>query len=198
MNYLAHSMISLEIDEKLEKTTLYGNFSGDFYKGRVEGIKLPENLKEGVILHRIIDSIADRDDNYLNNILSKEFGIFKGIASDIIIDHFISKRFYSIFNENINEIEDKILYTICAHNRYFPKEFAHLFEWIYRNKVLSGYSSLEFLEKVFKGMSRRIRKGEILLSAIDIVKKNYTHLEENSLKEFLNVREQSINRFLNR
>ena len=200
MNYLAHSMISLEIDEKLEKTktTLYGNFSGDFYKGRIEGIKLSENLKEGVILHRIIDSIADGDDNYLNNILSKEFGIFKGIVSDIIIDHFISKRFYSIFNENINEIEDKILYTVHMYNKYFPEKFSYTFDWIYRNKVLSGYSSLEFLEKVFKGMSRRIRKGEILLSSVDIVKKNYEYLEENSLKEFLNVKEQSINRFLNR
>ena len=90
------------------------------------------------------------------------------------------------------------MYTVHTYNKYFPEEFSYTFDWIYRNKVLSGYSSLEFLEKVFKGMSRRIRKGEILLSAVDIVKKNYEYLEENSLKEFLNVKEQSINRFLNR
>ena len=94
MNYLAHSMISLELDKKLTKdrSTLYGNFTGDFYKGKIEKINLPENLKEGVVLHRIIDSISDRENNYLNDILSKDFGIFKGIVSDIVIDHFISKN----------------------------------------------------------------------------------------------------------
>ena len=200
MNYLAHSMISLEIDEKLEKTktTLYGNFSGDFYKGRIEGIKLSENLKEGVILHRIIDSIADGDDNYLNNILSKEFGIFKGIVSDIIIDHFISKRFYSIFNENINDMEKKVLYTIRTYKKYFPEKFNDIFEWICRNKVMSSYSNLEFLERVFIGMSKRIKRGERLLSAVDEIKKNYDEFEENSLKEFLYVKEKSINKFLNK
>ena len=193
-------MISLEIDEKLEKTktTLYGNFSGDFYKGRIEGIKLSENLKEGVILHRIIDSIADGDDNYLNNILSKEFGIFKGIVSDIIIDHFISKRFYSIFNENINDMEKKVLYTIRTYKKYFPEKFNDTFEWICRNKVMSSYSNLEFLERVFIGMSKRIKRGERLLSAVDEIKKNYDEFEENSLKEFLYVKEKSINKFLNK
>ena len=36
MNFLGHSMISLEIDEKYGKKTLYGNFAGDFYKGVIE------------------------------------------------------------------------------------------------------------------------------------------------------------------
>ncbi len=52
MNFLGHSMISLEIDEKIDKSkkTLYGNFAGDFYKGKIESIDLPDNLKEGLVL----------------------------------------------------------------------------------------------------------------------------------------------------
>ena len=46
MNFLGHSLISLEIDENTNKETLYGNFTGDFYKGLVERIELSENLKE--------------------------------------------------------------------------------------------------------------------------------------------------------
>ena len=48
-------LISLEIDKNINKETLYGNFTGDFYKGLVERIELSENLKEGIVLHRIID-----------------------------------------------------------------------------------------------------------------------------------------------
>ena len=200
MNYLAHSMISMEIDERLEKSkiTLYGNFTGDFYKGKIEKRDLPERLREGVVLHRLIDSITDREDNFLNMFLSEKFGIFKGIVSDIIIDHFVSKRFYSIFNENINDMEKKVLYTIRTYKKYFPEKFNDTFEWICRNKVMSSYSNLEFLERVFIGMSKRIKRGERLLSAVDEIKKNYDEFEENSLKEFLYVKEKSINKFLNK
>ena len=69
MNFLAHSLISLEIDEQENKKTLYGNFAGDFYKGLVDKIELPEELKEGIVLHRIIDGISDRNENFLNELL---------------------------------------------------------------------------------------------------------------------------------
>ena len=55
MNFLGHSRISMEIDIK----TMYGNFTGDFYKGRLENLKLPTDVKNGLFLHRKIDSISD-------------------------------------------------------------------------------------------------------------------------------------------
>ena len=55
MNFLGHSLISLEIDGNTNKKTLYANFTGDYYKGLVDRIELPEALKEGIRLHRIID-----------------------------------------------------------------------------------------------------------------------------------------------
>lgn len=54
MNFLGHSLISIEIDESTDKKTLYGNFTGDYYKGLVDRIELPEALKEGIRLHRTL------------------------------------------------------------------------------------------------------------------------------------------------
>ena len=62
------------------------------YKGLVDRIELPEALKEGIGLHRIIDKVSDRKENYLNELLTDKFGIFKGIVSDMFIDHFLSKN----------------------------------------------------------------------------------------------------------
>ena len=81
MNFLGHSLISLEIDVKENKETLFGNFTGDFYKGLVEKIDISDNLKEGITLHRTIDRISDRKENLLNELLVKKFGIFKGIVT---------------------------------------------------------------------------------------------------------------------
>ena len=200
MNYLAHSVISLEIDEKTNKNTLYGNFAGDFYKGRIEKIDLQEDLKSGIILHRLIDKISDREENFLNELLREKFGIFKGIVSDMYVDHFLCKNFENIFCENpdfenVEKVERKIIKNIEKYDEFFPSDFKSFFDWLKREKVLARYKNLDFLERVFLGMSKRVRKGEILRSAIDELKRNYGKFEEKSLREFLFVKKEAEREF---
>ena len=195
MNFLAHSLISLEIDEKENKKTLYANFAGDFYKGLVETIELPDELKEGIILHRIIDKISDRNENFLNELLTEKFGIFKGIVSDMYIDHFLSKNFDSLFNDNLNNIENKILYNIKVNEKFFPDNFKRTFQWLKSEKVMSSYQNIDFLERAFYGISQRVRKGEILKSSIIELQKNYNLFEEKAIKEFFYVKSESIKMF---
>ena len=195
MNFLAHSLISLEIDEKENKKTLYANFAGDFYKGLVEKIELPDELKEGVVLHRIIDKISDRNENFLNELLTEKFGIFKGIVSDMYIDHFLSKNFDSLFNDNLNNIENKILYNIKINEKFFPDNFKRTFQWLKSEKVMSSYQNIDFLKRAFYGISQRVRKGEILKSAIIELQKNYNLFEEKAIKEFFYVKSESIKMF---
>ena len=195
MNFLAHSLISLEIDEKENKKTLYANFAGDFYKGLVETIELPDELKEGIVLHRIIDKISDRNENFLNELLTEKFGIFKGIVSDMYIDHFLSKNFDSLFNDNLNNIENKILYNIKINEKNFPDNFKRTFQWLKSGKVMSSYQNINFLERAFYGISQRVRKGEILKSSIIELQKNYNLFEEKAIKEFFYVKSESIKMF---
>ena len=195
MNFLGHSLISLEIDEKENKETLYGNFTGDFYKGLVERIELSENLKEGIILHRIIDKTSDRKENLLNELLTEKFRIFKGIVSDMFIDHFLSKNFNNLFNKNINDIERKILDKIKEKKNIFPKDFERTFNWLNDRNVMVNYKEINFLEKAFQGLAKNIRRGEILNLAVSELKKNYNLFEEKSIKEFFYVKNESIKVF---
>ena len=193
MNYLAHSVISLEIDKKMSESTLYGNFAGDFYKGKVDKIDLQENLKNGIILHRLIDKISDREENFLNELLREKFGIFKGIVSDMYVDHFLCKNFENIFCENpdfenVEKVERKIIKNIEKYDEFFSSDFKSFFDWLKREKVLARYKNLDFLERVFLGMSKRVRKGEILRNAVCELRRNYGEFEDNSIKEFLFVK----------
>ena len=195
MNFLGHSLISLEIDENINKETLYGNFTGDFYKGLVERIELSENLKEGIILHRIIDKTSDRKENLLNELLAEKFGIFKGIVSDMYIDHFLSKNFNNLFNKNINDIERKILDKIKEKKNIFPKDFERTFNWLNDRNVMVNYKDIDFLDRAFQGLAKNIRRGEILNLAVSELKKNYNLFEEKSIKEFFYVKNESIKKF---
>ena len=198
MNFLGHSMLSWEIDEKIDKKkeTLYGNFAGDFYKGKIERIDLPVNLKEGLVLHRIIDGISDRNENFLNELLHEKFHHFKGIVSDMFIDHFLSKNFYRVFNENINDIEKKILYNLHYNSKFFTEEFERTLNWIRLERVLIKYADINFLEMAFQGISHRVRNGEILREGVTELKKNYDVFEEKSLSEFNYTKNKSIEKFL--
>lgn len=196
MNFLGHSLISLEIDENINKETLYGNFTGDFYKGLVERIKLSESLKEGITLHRIIDKTSDRKENLLNELLAEKFGIFKGIVSDMFIDHFLSKNFNNLFNKNIDDIEKLILSKVKDNRNIFPKDFERTFNWLNDRNVMVNYKDINFLERAFQGLAKNIRRGEILTSAVSELKKNYNLFEEKSIKEFFYVKNESIKEFL--
>ena len=195
MNFLGHSLISLEIDEKENKETLYGNFTGDFYKGLVERIELSENLKEGIVLHRIIDKTSDRKENLLNELLAEKFGIFKGIVSDMFIDHFLSKNFNNLFNKNIDDIEREILDKVKEYKNIFPKDFERTFNWLNDRNVMANYKDIDFLERAFQGLAKNIRRGEILNLAVSELKKNYNLFEEKSIKEFFYVKNESIKKF---
>jgi len=196
MNFLGHSLISLEIDENTNKETLYGNFTGDFYKGLVEKIELSENLKEGIILHRIIDKTSDRTENLLNELLAGKFGIFKGIVSDMFIDHFLSKNFNNLFNKNIDNIEKLILDKVKENKNIFPKDFERTFNWLNDKNVMVNYKDIDFLERAFQGLAKNIRRGEILNLAVAELKKNYNLFEEKSIKEFFYVKKESIEKFI--
>ena len=198
MNFLGHSLISLEINENINKETLYGNFTGDFYKGLVERIELSENLKEGIVLHRIIDKTSDRKENLLNELLAEKFGIFKGIVSDMFIDHFLSKNFNNLFNKNINDIEREILDKVKEYKNIFPKDFERTFNWLSDRNVMLNYKDIDFLERAFQGLAKNIRRGEILNLAVSELKKNYNLFEEKSIKEFFYVKDKSIEEFLNK
>ena len=84
---------------------------------------------------------------------------------------------------------------IEKYDEFFPSDFKSFFDWLKREKVLARYKDLDFLERVFLGMSKRVRKGEILRSAIDELKRNYGKFEEKSLKEFLFVKGKIVENF---
>ncbi|MFA9500725.1 ACP phosphodiesterase [Mannheimia sp. E30BD] len=195
MNFLAHSLISLEIDAKANQQTLYGNFSGDFYKGLIQNLNLADDLKSGVVLHRLIDKICDRQDSVTTRLLRENFGLYKGIVSDIMIDHFLAKHFQSLFGKELNAIQRDIFQRINQHQAIFPENFIPMFNWLTSRNALSSYADLNFLERVFLGMSSRVKKGEILRNAITEIRQNYTLLEEAAIQEFFTVKERVIREF---
>ena len=142
-----------------------------------------------------VQKTSDRKENLLNELLAEKFGIFKGIVSDMFIDHFLSKNFNNLFNKNIDDIERKILDKVKEYKNIFPKDFERTFNWLNDRNVMANYKDIDFLERAFQGLAKNIRRGEILNLAVSELKKNYNLFEEKSIKEFFYVKNESIKEF---
>ena len=187
MNFLGHSRISMEININ----TIYGNFSGDFYKGRLESLTLPSEVKNGLFLHRKIDSVSDTD-NILSEKIDRRFSIFRGVVSDIIIDHFLALEWDNLFKESLEE-SIKIIYAqLDKYRDIYPKHFSEVYEWISKNNILYSYKNPETIRRTFEGISRRVRKGEILKEAYDELISKYDLFHSLSIEEFKRAAKLSV------
>ena len=123
----------------------------------------------------------------------------RGQESQHQIEKFMNPEYKDFKNpfdfENMEKVERKIIKNIEKYDEFFPSDFKSFFDWLKREKVLARYKNLDFLERVFFGMSKRVRKGEILRNAVCELRKNYGEFEEKSLKEFLFVKGKIVENF---
>lgn len=182
MNFLGHSSISLIINKK----TTYGNFAGDFYKGRLENFLLPSEVKDGLFLHRRIDSVSD-EKNLLVESIDSKFGIFKGVIADIFIDHFLALEWENLFNVSLESDIKKIYMELDKYSEVYPHNFLELYNWIKLNNILYSYKDTEGIEKTFYGISKRVRRGSVLIGAYEELLKKYDLYHDLSIKEYKRV-----------
>lgn len=182
MNFLGHSSISLIINKK----TTYGNFVGDFYKGRLENFVLPSEVKDGLFLHRRIDSVSD-EKNLLAEKIDNKFGIFKGVIADIFIDHFLALEWENLFDVTLESDIKKIYLELDKYREIYPDDFLELYNWIKQNNILYSYKYTESIQKTFIGISKRVRRGIILTEAYEELLKKYNLYYELSIMEYKRV-----------
>ena len=85
MNFLFHMLLSGDDDQ-----LLIGNFMGDFVKGGLRD-RFPPRIRQGVQLHRWIDSFAEQHRLFRQSrySLSPQYGLYRGIMVDLFYDYFL-------------------------------------------------------------------------------------------------------------
>ena len=97
MNYLAHLHLAAMTD-----TSPTGNLLGDFVKGQVSGLNYDDNIKQGIQLHRSIDTFTDSH-SYTKS-LTRELGTLRrygGIIIDVLYDHQLAINFANFHHNSL-------------------------------------------------------------------------------------------------
>jgi acyl carrier protein phosphodiesterase len=158
-----------------------GNFAGDSYKGNLEKFEyLPEHILNGIKLHRFIDNFTDT-----SPIIKKVGDIFKKngikkvafIASDILIDHYLTKNWSKYTDENYSDFIE-ILYAQTDRNlQFLEDEFCFLYNKLKKQRWLFQYDTEDGIDMVLWQFSRRIGFQNDLSSCMQIYKDNITLID---------------------
>lgn len=175
MNYLAHLFLS-GIDEHI----MVGNFIGDHVKG-TDWEKYPGKIKEGILMHRQIDSFTDSHPKFREAKIPfrDEFGLYSGIIVDFVYDHFLAR--------NWDEYSDYSLQTFARFSHaVLMNNFIHLplrvqgfLPILIKNQRLESYATINGITEALQIMSNYSTlpaKSDFVFYTLE---NNYHFFEEN-------------------
>lgn len=183
MNFLAHIYLSGEEDEmKL------GNFLGDYVKGKAFHI-YPEKIKNGILLHRFIDTFTDKNKHTLEAklLFVPKYRKYSGIVMDILYDHFLASNWNKYSNTELIDFINNFHNILVKYNDMLPAEVQTLYPRLIKNKRLYSYRTVEGIRSVLSTMAKYTSLPDHADFAIDTMNENYDYLTENFFSFFSDI-----------
>jgi len=188
MNYLAHAFLSNN-----QTHLLVGNFIADHLRGN-NFKDLPNEIIEGVYLHRRIDTFTDEHPEFkkAKRIFYNGFEKHSGILVDIYFDHFLAKNFENFAKTSLTQFSDQVYEVYNQHVHLLPQSSNRFLEYVIKNNIYHSYSQAKGIETVLSHLSHRIKHNVQLDESMQLFNAN-----ENKLKESFDVFfEDAIKEFL--
>lgn len=185
MNFLAHAHLSGN-----NKQILIGNFIADSVKGK-DFSNFPEGIKQGIILHRQIDTYTDSHRVFkrsLDRIRSKH-GKYSGIVIDILYDHFLAKNWNDYHSENLSNYAEHVYSLLKENYEILPERTKRLLPYLVSQNWLAGYANFVDLELVFYGMDRRTQLVSGMKNSVKTLQENYPGLKEDFVEFYPELQE---------
>ena len=177
MNFLGHCLIT-----QFNPELISGNLGGDHFKGDLSLFtELPSNIKKGIEIHRFIDSFTDNSE-YIQKVakIFQNEGVkrISYIASDIILDHYISKNWSTLSSiPRLYFIE--IIHRETQNDlKYFPEKFQFIFNKMVEKEWLSRYVDEDGIELTLFKFEQRIPFINNLHDTFQIYKNHQREIDE--------------------
>ena len=177
MNFIGHAYIARDYLELIP-----GNFAGDAYKGNLNKFKhLPIHIRRGIELHRYIDDFTDNAPQVKAVAkIFKDSGVSKVsfIATDILLDHFITKNWSDYSDESYGMFIRMIYRVTDANLVHLEEEFCFLYEKLKKYNWFEQYPSEEGIDMILWQFSRRMGFKNDLTQCMGIYQKNKTDIDD--------------------
>lgn len=183
MNWLAHVFLSPKrIDYQL------GNLLADPLKGDCwEGA--PEDLCKGIQLHGHIDAYTDAHEEVrASKRLLSDTGALKGVALDILYDHFLSVHWDRFcVKERSRFLEHFRMRALKASGGY-PPYAKSVVSRVVENRQLDSYARMDGVKRAFMRiehrLSDRLKRKDQMMGYLSLIELQRAELEASFLRFF--------------
>lgn len=158
---------------------LTGNFMGDFVKGPLDD-RFPRRIGQGIMLHRGIDSFANRNDSFQQSRrrLDPHYGLFRGVLVDLFYDHFLAVEWHNWSHEPFAEYLSRTRSIIEQHRNELPERLQMLTATIFE-ELLPSYGTVSGIGNALERMSRRVTRANPLAGGATELLRHYTDLQHD-------------------
>ena len=179
MNFLSHLYLAGN-----SEGLILGNYIADSVKGS-EINNFSKEIQQGILLHRKIDTFTD---SHLmversKQRLREKYKKYAGVIVDIYYDHYLAVNWNNYSYIELETFVNNIYFIINSNLNILPVKSAMFTKYMLQHNILIGYSKLEGIEKVLKGMARRTTFNSNMEYAIEDLKEHF-NLFENEFKMF--------------
>lgn len=171
MNFLFHMLLSGDDDQ-----ILVGNFMGDFVKGPLAE-RFPERIRQGINLHRRIDSFASRAEPFQQSRrrLDPYYGLYRGVMIDLFYDHFLVAEWDNWSNEPLDRYLARSRTAIIESFEELPERLQKVVPIIFE-ELLPSYGEVSGIGSALERMSRRVTRSNPLAGGEVELERHYGDL----------------------
>lgn len=161
MNYLAHLYLSGD-----DPLVITGNFMADGVKGR-DLSRYDPRIQEGIRLHRAIDVFTDahRLTRAGRERLRPHAHKYAGVVLDLFYDHLLAAQWESYHDEPLGTFAHRMYALLGRNMAHMPERIRRMLPYMSGGDWLGGYARLGGLAGALRGLSRRVRAGEVMAGA---------------------------------
>lgn len=154
VNYLAHALLAGE-----SPALVVGGVIGDFIKGPLPGM-LPEDLAQGIALHRAIDTFAETNAAFCasRNRVSPARRRYAGVLVDIFYDHLMARSWAEIHHQPLGDYTATVYKAIAGRLEDISPTAHFALQLMAEEDWLSSYAGVDGISDVLVRMSRRARQ----------------------------------------
>jgi acyl carrier protein phosphodiesterase len=174
MNYLAHIFLSGNND-----LLKIGNFMADGIRGN-DYLNYPEEVKNGIILHRHIDTFTDAHPIYRKSKhrLHQKYGHYSGVIMDILYDHFLAKNWNLYSDEHLEDYVANFYQLLEDNYTILTPTIRDILPYMSQKNWLVSYATLSGIESILLQMDYRTKHRANMQEAILELQLFYAEFEE--------------------
>lgn len=174
MNFLAHMLLSCEGEE-----SMVGNFIADFISNR-ELDQYPEGVREGVWLHRRIDSFTDSHPLVRKSArrLYSDHSKYSTVIIDVFYDHLLAVNWEQYSEVPLSDFAGGVYAVLERHQPMMPPVLQHRLPMMIADNWLIRYENLESIGFTIDRMKRRASRPHLMDNAIESLERHYEALDK--------------------